>query len=914
MNILLDSMVDFLLYLNLFITCFLLFFFCRRKKARSKDDENDLNEPVTDVASENCEMEQSANVLNEELDRHVEQEQKPIQIAMLVQIEREKPKSGLYVEYTAEMKFRVNEENVQMYKPTLKKTVNAADAGMNAVQSFIMKNPMSVICHVDNPYIKNQSKEPAMAICIENNDIFTRFNEIAAHTTSDFLLRKSMKTLFTLFSLAFIAIIVQGGEEIGRKVEPLPCKDRGSKASCNRYMKKDNFEELCKENRRIGRYLCCKTCAEKLGVEVNEDGKFKDFGTFTYYEPTCPALEDRGNHTICEMIKHGSEVYKCDQSEAQAACAKTCNLTSVRMCTPVGKILCGLPHLNVIKIKGKAIVYKAPAQDTGKIIHAGAVGNWDNGQAPFTNSQGHSFAKTLEHVVGDDRTIKFLAYNNVPPGIPNVKTKSNSKGVIILSTAADSAAWVIHTIPGFPTAKTPYAWPASETARGHLLICLTISKSQINAIETAGMPYFKKLAEGQTPIIPPFTSRRTIRSQNAAAPVTVHIYSKSESSKYEIYKKVIVKALKKTIKVWSRRDNKLKGDCRVPGRYIRLLQSPGVINGHNTNIEADDTNWAVSDPGNKNQSKEPAMAICIENNDIFTRFNEIAAQARRKDDENDLNEPVTDVASENCEMEESANVLNEELDRHVEQEQKPIQIAMLVQIEREKPKSGLYVEYTAEMKFRVNEENVQMYKPTLKKTVNVADAGKNQSKEPAMAICIENNDIFRRFNEIAAQNEYSPGRYRRFSAIFEPFHHMLLVVFLLPQARSKDDENDLNEPVTDVASENCEMEESANVLNEELDRHVEQEQKPIQIAMLVQIEREKPKSGLYVEYTAEMKFRVNEENVQMYKPTLKKTVNAADAGMNAKNQSKEPAMAICIENNDIFTRFNEIAAHVENSL
>ncbi|XP_003367023.1 deoxyribonuclease II superfamily, partial [Trichinella spiralis] len=229
--------------------------------------------------------------------------------------------------------------------------------------------------------------------------------------------------------------------------------------------------------------------------------------------------------------------------------------------------------------------------------------------------------------------------------------------VIIVRTTAnvDSAAWVVHTIPGFPTAKTPYTWPAAENARGHLLICLTISESQINAIaaslllvqpmihyndipetETAGMPYFKKLAEGQTPIIPPFTSKRSIRTQNPAAPVTVHIYSKSESSKYEIYKKVIVKALKKTIKVWSRRDNKLKGDCRVPERHIRLLKSPGVINGHNTNLEADDTNWAVSDPGSvichvdkpyfKNQSKEPAMAICIENNDIFTRFNEIAAQ------------------------------------------------------------------------------------------------------------------------------------------------------------------------------------------------------------------------------------------------------------------------------------------------
>ncbi|XP_003378355.1 deoxyribonuclease II family protein [Trichinella spiralis] len=288
-----------------------------------------------------------------------------------------------------------------------------------------------------------------------------------------------MKTLFMLSSLALLAVIVQGGEESGKKVEPLPCKDRGSKASCNRYMKKDNFQELCKENRRIGRYLCCKTCAEKLGVEVDEDGKFK-----------------------------------------------------------------------------------------------GAVGNWANSQAAFTANQGHSFAKTLEHVVGTHASVKFLAYNNVPPGIPNVKTKSNSKGVIILSTAADSAAWVVHTIPGFPTAKTPYAWPASETARGHLLICLTISKSQINAIaaslllaqpvihyndipetETAGMPYFKKLTEGKTRVMPPFTSRRTIRTKNGGAPVTVNIYSKSETSKY------------------------------------------GVINGHNTNIETDDTNWAVSDPG-----------------------------------------------------------------------------------------------------------------------------------------------------------------------------------------------------------------------------------------------------------------------------------------------------------------------------
>ncbi|XP_003381775.1 deoxyribonuclease II family protein [Trichinella spiralis] len=292
-----------------------------------------------------------------------------------------------------------------------------------------------------------------------------------------------------------------------------------------------------------------------------------------------------------------------------------------------------LPFSKVGRSSKKAIVYKAPGQNTGKIIFATAAGAWDDGAQPLSNVNQHSFAKALEHVVADNNNIKFLAYNNAPPGVPSVKTKSNSKeifySVMILSTAANSAAWIVHTVPGFPTAKTPYSWPVAENARGHLLICLTISKSQINAIaaslllvqpmvhyndipetETAGMPYFNKLAGGKIPTLPPFTSRRSIRTENAGGPVAVHIYSKSESSKY--------------------------GDCRGSQRHIRLIKSPAAINGHNTNLEADITNWAISDPGNifchidkpyfKNQTREPAMAICIENNEIFARFNEIAAQ------------------------------------------------------------------------------------------------------------------------------------------------------------------------------------------------------------------------------------------------------------------------------------------------
>ncbi|KRY45220.1 Ribosomal RNA-processing protein 8 [Trichinella britovi] len=272
-----------------------------------------------------------------------------------------------------------------------------------------------------------------------------------------------------------------------------------------------------------------------------------------------------------------------------------------------------------ILVQNKAIVYKAPGQLNGKIIESTAVGDWDNGAQALSNPNGHSFATALQHVVVNNNNVKFIAYNNAPPAVPNLKTKSNSKGIIILSDAVntDSAAWIVHTVPGFPAAKTGYNWPVAENARGHLLICLTISESQINAIaaslllvqplihyndipktETVGMPYFNKLAEGKIPTLPPFTSRQTIRTQSPGTPITVHIYSKSESSKYEIYKKVIVKALKKTIKVWSRRDSKLKGDCRGSQRHIRLIKSPAAINDHNTNLEADITNWAVSDPGN----------------------------------------------------------------------------------------------------------------------------------------------------------------------------------------------------------------------------------------------------------------------------------------------------------------------------
>ncbi|KRY45394.1 Deoxyribonuclease-2-beta, partial [Trichinella britovi] len=127
----------------------------------------------------------------------------------------------------------------------------------------------------------------------------------------------------------------------------------------------------------------------------------------------------------------------------------------------------------------------APAQNRGKALIAGANPNaWQNTQ-DLTGPNGHAVVKSLEHVIRADAANKFIAYNNIPPDVPKVKTKSNSKGVLMMNpNDVDDASWIVHTIPGFPKALTGYVFPPAEIQKGHLFICLTIKKSEIDAIET----------------------------------------------------------------------------------------------------------------------------------------------------------------------------------------------------------------------------------------------------------------------------------------------------------------------------------------------------------------------------------------------------------------------------------------------
>ncbi|XP_003382222.1 deoxyribonuclease II family protein [Trichinella spiralis] len=297
-----------------------------------------------------------------------------------------------------------------------------------------------------------------------------------------------------------------------------------------------------------------------------------------------------------------------------------------------------------------AIVYKAPARNMGKALIAGVMGWQDT--PDLTVSPGNVVAKPLEHVIAANVANKFIAYNNIPPDIPKVKTKSNSKGVLMMNpNAADEASWIVHTIPGFPKALRGYVFPPAEIQKGHLFICLTIKGSEIDAIAMAlriatpliyhndipdtqmnSRPNLKNLVNGESRLTPPLTVAQQIST--AAAPgLKVTIYSKGEKSKYEIYRKVLVKKLKTSIKVWTTRDKILKTDCRILNRNIKLVTSPITIGGHASSLESDVSQWLISDPGNKfcavdkpyhkSQTKEPGMAVCIDDASIFGHFNAI---------------------------------------------------------------------------------------------------------------------------------------------------------------------------------------------------------------------------------------------------------------------------------------------------
>ncbi|KRZ82599.1 Deoxyribonuclease-2-alpha [Trichinella sp. T8] len=136
----------------------------------------------------------------------------------------------------------------------------------------------------------------------------------------------------------------------------------------------------------------------------------------------------------------------------------------------------------MLMLIGKYFVYKPPNQLNTKFMTSGPNPVWDNSATPIDNVQ-HSIGRTMANFVQNNPQIKVLAYSDDPPNIPARNQKSKTKGVLLIDMRMDDAAtWFIHTAPNFLAYLGGYSWPQTETAKGHIFLCLSFREEFLNSV------------------------------------------------------------------------------------------------------------------------------------------------------------------------------------------------------------------------------------------------------------------------------------------------------------------------------------------------------------------------------------------------------------------------------------------------
>ncbi|KRY27606.1 Deoxyribonuclease-2-alpha [Trichinella spiralis] len=133
-------------------------------------------------------------------------------------------------------------------------------------------------------------------------------------------------------------------------------------------------------------------------------------------------------------------------------------------------------------------VYKPPNVLSSKLLKSGGNPAWAASGANIDRDAGHSIIRTMANFVQHHAQINVLAYSDDPPNLPPRNEKSKSKGVLLVRSAANEAAWFVHTVPNFLAYLNAYSWPAAETAKGHMFLCISFKNAGVyNAFRTAAL-------------------------------------------------------------------------------------------------------------------------------------------------------------------------------------------------------------------------------------------------------------------------------------------------------------------------------------------------------------------------------------------------------------------------------------------
>ncbi|KRX98903.1 Deoxyribonuclease-2-alpha [Trichinella pseudospiralis] len=293
-------------------------------------------------------------------------------------------------------------------------------------------------------------------------------------------------------------------------------------------------------------------------------------------------------------------------------------------------------------------VYKPPNQLNTKVMISGPNPVWADSATSIDNAQ-HSIGRTMAHFVVNNPQIKVLAYSDNPPSIPTRNQKSKTKGVILIDVRPDdAAAWFIHTAPNFLAYLSAYSWPATETAKGHMFLCLSLNEIHLNSVAKTiryqepniyanNLPddilnqhkELSNLVNGAEIRVTPFLEHAKFVTKRTQVEANIQAFGKHTKSFSDLYAKVLKNKLSASIRIWAPSDAKSKSICSGQHK-LRKIVSPMQFAGVQVHREADSAKWALVEGKNtvclttndyKNAEKKiPGAAVCLENAGVYNAF------------------------------------------------------------------------------------------------------------------------------------------------------------------------------------------------------------------------------------------------------------------------------------------------------
>ncbi|KRZ91878.1 Plancitoxin-1 [Trichinella sp. T8] len=292
-------------------------------------------------------------------------------------------------------------------------------------------------------------------------------------------------------------------------------------------------------------------------------------------------------------------------------------------------------------------VYKPPYVLSSKLLKSGRNPAWAASRANIDGNADHPIIKTMANFVQYHAQINVLAYSDDPPNLPPRNEKSKTKGVLLVRSAANEAAWFVHTVPNFLAYLNAYSWPAAETAKGHMFLCISFSSAILNSVGKAiryQEPYIyvnnlpaailnqhmelSNLINGIDVRVTPFLAHETFVTKGEQAVANIQAFGKHSKSFADMYARILRNKFAASIMVWSPADARSKSICRGQHKLQKItsMQFDGV----QVSRGADSAKWALIDGKNTvcfttndytaTDKRTPGAAVCLENAGVYNAF------------------------------------------------------------------------------------------------------------------------------------------------------------------------------------------------------------------------------------------------------------------------------------------------------